>query len=599
MSSSEGRVASGSALSEQPAGGAPMDQGVMTPSNKRANRSDDSAGSGGRLWVHSTGGSECDGEGSGDDDGFYTVTGKAVKGKALKKKMRLTEASLESFRKDGAARTLPKTPRKDAKASSARCAPNAPKTLGKPPTTGSAVTGPVTGVEGIPVTRPIVGRSLEDRVFIEFLGKSLATVNAVKVRAELNKLFGPLSAEAPPTATSVRVHLGGPDKDDNKGRLLSCTEICGYAIKVSEPREVARQRTKYVQRVIKGVPSTLSDDEILACLQEQHLPVLKVARIFKIQNKVKVPTLAVLIDLMPGTIAPTRLYIGFLSFKVHVYNPPPTRCFCCLSFAHVAKFCRKKQRCSICAGEHKHTDCDKRDQPKCAACGGPHPAMSNSCPKYIQAKTATAISVTEGKLYSDALRMVRTQERQKTSPPTSTPVASSSQGTAQAEPKGQRPPRETNRRRPKVGPSNAPASAVPNGQQGEVAQVRSTTAPITAVPNGQQEVAQVTPTSAPAAAVPDGQLEEVAQVDGGKTQRDALEALTRACTVFVKAMETGDGAAITTARLIEILVSTIHVAFNINLNTVCGAVTNAYAVAAEASGATSATSATPPVNRHH
>jgi len=112
-------------------------------------------------------------------------------------------------------------------------------------------------------------------------------------------------------------------------------------------------------------------------------------------------------------------------------------------------------------------------------------------------------------------------------------------------------------------------------------------------------VAQVKPTNAPAAAVPDGQQEDVALTDGGKTQRDALEALTRACTVFVKAMETGDGAAITTARLIEILVSTIHVAFNINLNTVCGAVTNAYAVAAEASGATSAASATSPDNRHH
>src|SRR6188768_3986947 len=89
---------------------------------------------------------------------------------------------------------------------------------------------------------------------------------------------------------------------------------------------------------------------------------------------------------------------------------------------------RSNDAASICAGEHKHTDCDKRDQPKCAACGGPHPAMSNSCPRYIQAKTATAISVTEGRLYSDALRMVRTQEKQKTSPPTSTPVASSSQG---------------------------------------------------------------------------------------------------------------------------------------------------------------------------
>jgi len=91
----------------------------------------------------------------------------------------------------------------------------------------------------------------------------------------------------------------------------------------------------------------------------------------------------------------------------------------------------------------------------------------------------------------------------------------------------------------------------------------------------------------------------VAQAVGGKSQRDALEALTRACNALVKAMETDDGSPITPAKLIEILVSTIHVAFNISLDTVCSSVTSAYEVATEASGAMSAASATSPDNRHH
>ena len=603
MSSSEGCVASGSALCAQSAGGAPMELTVMTPSNKRANRSDDSAESGSKFWDTDCGvGSAADA--SGDDNDYQTVTGKVVK----KKKMRLSKVSLDSFRKP-AGRSLPKTPLKGAKAPVDRCVPTAPKTPEIPQTSGAAATGPVTGLKGVPAVLQIIGRSLEDRVFLEFIGTPLAKVNAVKVRSELNRLFGPISAETPPpTATSVRVHLGGPDKDSNKARLLACTEICGHAIKVSEPREVVRHRTKYVQRIIKGVPSTLSDEEILACIKEQHLPVLKVARIFKIQNQVKVPTLAVLIDLMPSTIAPTRLYIGFLSFKLHVYKPPPTRCFCCLGIGHVAKFCSQKQRCSICAGEHKHTDCTKRDQPKCAACGGPHPAMTNTCPNYILAKTAIAISVTEGRLYSDALRTVRAQERQKNRPTASStntssttrPVATANQGTVQEEPKSQRPPRKSNRQRSKVGPPNAPVPAVPNGQQEQVAQVGRQSAPAPAVPNGQQEqVVQLRPTNAPTAAVPNGQQEDVAQADGGKTQRVALEALTRACNALVKAMETDDGAPITPAKLIEILVSTIHVAFNISLDTACSAVASAYDAATEASGAMSTTSATSPDNRHH
>lgn len=63
----------------------------------------------------------------------------------------------------------------------------------------------------------------------------------------------------------------------------------------------------------------------------------------------------------------------------------------CLS-AKSPNFLRKKQY-SICAGKQKHTECDKRDQPKCAACGGPHPSMTNSCTKYTLAKIATETSV--------------------------------------------------------------------------------------------------------------------------------------------------------------------------------------------------------------
>jgi len=47
--------------------------------------------------------------------------------------------------------------------------------------------------------------------------------------------------------------------------------------------------------------------------------------------------------------------------------------------------------------------------------------MSRDCPRYTLAKAATSISVREGVLYSDALRAARIQEKQKASPPASTP----------------------------------------------------------------------------------------------------------------------------------------------------------------------------------
>jgi len=113
----------------------------MTPSNKRASRSDDSADSGSKFWATDCEVGSAD-DGSGDDDGFHTVTGKAVK----KKNMRLSTGTLDSFRKP-AGQSLPKTPRKGAKAPAARCAPTAPKTTEIPQTSGAAATGPVTGVD--------------------------------------------------------------------------------------------------------------------------------------------------------------------------------------------------------------------------------------------------------------------------------------------------------------------------------------------------------------------------------------------------------------------------------------------------------------------
>src|SRR6218665_1896163 len=119
------------------------------------------------------------------------------------------------------------------------------------------------------------------------------------------------------------------------------------------------------------------------------LNILKVARILKIKDKVKVPTSVIRLDFAPGTTVPTRVYIGFQSFKTKDYIPAPTRCFRCMGLNHVAKHCHQTERCDICAGEHKQTDCTQRQTLKCAACGGPHPAMSRNCPRYTLAKTAT------------------------------------------------------------------------------------------------------------------------------------------------------------------------------------------------------------------
>lgn len=567
MSASEGPSTSGTAAKLHSPGGE-ADARLLTPPKKRMKPAGDSPHETPKFWADAAG----LGAANEDGDGYETVSAKPKKAKAA--------VSLNSLRKD---RRLPSTPKKPAKASGSRkakvqgqsteakrCALNAPEA----DSDDSSVS---TDMTEAPVARATVSRSVDDRLFVEFICLPLCKVNAVAVRAELNQQFGPLSADLPtPAATSVRVHLGGPEKETNKARLLACTKICTYQIKVSEPREIVRQRGKYVQRVIKGVPHDLSDSDIFeAAKYNECLPLIRAQRIFKIVNTVKVATMAVLMDFTPGTIVPTKMNIGFLKFKLHVYVPPPTRCFVCFGLNHVAKFCRQSQRCSTCAGPHKHTECNQKQQPKCAACGGPHPAMSGSCPKYNLARTATTISVRDGRSYSDALRIAKNQEREKASAaaattstaPSMTPTttvtpaaAPSNPAAARAEPKEQRPPRASRRQRSQVRPPTATAPVVPNGQQ-----------------------------------------EMVAPTAGGRTQREAaLEALSGAFALLLGTTEDGGAGKFSPATLIELLVSTIAAAFRIPMDSASKAVTTAYAVVREASGAeSSTTSATTPDDRHH
>lgn len=44
---------------------------------------------------------------------------------------------------------------------------------------------------------------------------------------------------------------------------------------------------------------------------------------------------------------PVRVMVGYMSYNVREYVPPPLRCYKCHRFGHVAAVCKSKQRCGI------------------------------------------------------------------------------------------------------------------------------------------------------------------------------------------------------------------------------------------------------------
>lgn len=109
---------------------------------------------------------------------------------------------------------------------------------------------------------------------------------------------------------------------------------------------------------------------------------------------------------------PTRVQIGYLSFKTRIYIPQVTRCYKCQKFGHFAAHCRKEtDTCPVCAGPHKYEDCTNKDNKKFAKCGELHIACYKECPKFLASKTLVKHAAENHLSYRDALIQMRKQER--------------------------------------------------------------------------------------------------------------------------------------------------------------------------------------------
>lgn len=103
---------------------------------------------------------------------------------------------------------------------------------------------------------------------------------------------------------------------------------------------------------------------------------------------------------------PDKVYIGFMSYSVRVYIPPPLRCFNCQRYGHVAAVCKGKIRCSKCGGEHKYGECEEGATQKCCNCGGDHSAAYGGCEVYKRMREIQRMKAEQGMSYAEEVKRV-------------------------------------------------------------------------------------------------------------------------------------------------------------------------------------------------
>lgn len=167
---------------------------------------------------------------------------------------------------------------------------------------------------------------------------------------------------------------------------------------------------KWIRGVISGIPTEMSAEKIKESISGAE--VKDVRRLQVTIDKVRKDSLSVMINFDEEKL-PERIYLGFMSYVVRPYVPPPLRCYKCQRYGHVAAVCKGKQRCARCGGEHEYGKFEQGVNPKCCNCGGEHSAGYGGCQARQQAVKVQNVRADKGLSYAEALKRVEQETKTK------------------------------------------------------------------------------------------------------------------------------------------------------------------------------------------
>lgn len=215
---------------------------------------------------------------------------------------------------------------------------------------------------------------------------SFSVINLLKLSKTIKEVIG--STESVKKLRDGRLLIYCKESRQQK-KALGVKSIMGQNVMCSV------QDKKWVKGVITGIPTDVTVEKIKRGIM--GATVIDVKRLKCNRNNERGDSISVMIhfdeDKLPG-----KVFLGFISFPVRPYVPPPLRCHKCQKFGHVAAVCRGKQRCARCG------KCGQGVNHKCCNCGGDHSADYGGCMVRKHAAQVQNVKTREGLSYSEALK---------------------------------------------------------------------------------------------------------------------------------------------------------------------------------------------------
>lgn len=236
----------------------------------------------------------------------------------------------------------------------------------------------------------------QEEIKVKLQFDSPCSLNPLKLSKALYNAVGTVSVKPLRDGSLIITCVDNRQKD----LLIKMTILEGKKIKCG-----LWEKKRIVQGVITGVPTELTNDEIMSNVTGAKVE--RVKRLMYNKNGIKKESLSILLSMREETL-PTRVRVGYMSYQVREYIPPPLRCFKCQKYGHIAAVCRGKARCGKCGGEdHEYGKCKQGVKVKCCNCGGEHSAAYKGCEMHKRAVEVQRIKVEEKVTYAEAIKQVK------------------------------------------------------------------------------------------------------------------------------------------------------------------------------------------------